>query len=249
MKYISTILISMFFSAAALAETSKCDYKVVAEHQHDPTIFTQGLFWLPGSLIESSGGYGGSRLVESQWPEMVQTNVARMPDSVFAEDITVVGDKIYQLTWKSGQVRVYQLNDFKLINTITYGGVGWGLTNNQDYFIRSDGRSCLFYHDKETFKEVKKQCINQMRQINAMAYMKGVIYGSDFPKDELVRIDESTGKVLDVLDLADLKSGKKALMVNGVAAYKDDQIIVTGKLWDKVYVLDVSGCAKPEVKS
>jgi len=231
------------------ADTPQCKYRVVASYQHDPSIFTQGLYWQQGRLLESSGGYGASRLVENQWPEMIETRSTKLPDKLFAEDITVVDGKIYQLTWKTGMVRVYKDSDLSLLDTINYGGVGWGLTHTQDYFIRSDGFYCLFYHDLKTFKLIKEQCIDQKRQLNAMAYMDGVIYSSDFPKDELVRIDERTGKVLDVLDLAELKSGKQALMVNGVAAYKGEQIIVTGKQWDKIYVLDVSQCIKPSLKS
>lgn len=227
------------------AKTPQCQYRVVGSYQHNPKLFTQGLYWQPGRLLESSGGYGGSKLVDNQWPEMIETRAARLPDDLYGEDITIVDGKVYQLTWKTGQVRIYKDSNFELLNTIDYGGVGWGLTHTKEFFIRSDGFYCLFYHDKETFRQIKERCIDQKRQLNAIAYMDGVIYANHFPTDEMVRIDESSGKVLDMLDLSKLSSGKDAVMANGVAAYKDGQIIVTGKQWDKIYVLDVSQCLQP----
>ena len=77
-----------------------------------------------------------------------------------------------------------------------------------------------------------------------MAYRDGVIYANDFLSDRLLRVRELDFRVLDVLDLGKLKSGKSPGVANGVAVYGRDQIIVTGKNWNKLYILDVGGCAR-----
>lgn len=219
-----------------------CAYQVIATHSHDESMFTQGLYWQDGRLYESSGGYGESQLVAYHWPTAQVIAESRLPDHLFAEGITVDGGFVYQLTWKSGELRMYDARSLKHLVTRKFKGQGWGLTHTGKYLIRSDGHRCLTYHDFRSFEQKKRQCVNQDLRLNALAYQDGVLFANDYPSDMLVRIDMATGKVLDALNLAPLKSGSKALMANGVAVIGSRQIIVTGKQWDKLYVLDVSGC-------
>ena len=88
------------------AQVGKCDSRIVNEYRHDESIFTQGLYWEPGRILESSGGYGQSRLVENQWPSGILIRKHILEDHQFAEGITVKGGRVYQLTWKAGALRV-----------------------------------------------------------------------------------------------------------------------------------------------
>lgn len=219
-----------------------CAYQVIESHPHDEAMFTQGLYWQDGLLYESSGGYGRSKLVVYRWPKTYVIAESRLPNKLFAEGVTVHDGRVYQLTWKTGELRVYDAKSLKYLKTKQFKGQGWGLTHTESDLIRSDGRRCLSWHDFRTFEKKKRQCVDQDLRLNALAYQDGVLFANDFPSDKLVRIDMATGKVLDTLNLAPLKSGSKALMANGVAVIGPRQIIVTGKQWDKLYVLDVSGC-------
>jgi glutamine cyclotransferase len=78
--------------------------EVLAELPHDPSAFTQGFEIDDGILYEGTGLEGRSQLRELD-PETgaVRRSVA-LPGALFGEGITVVGDRIWQLTWRDGVV-------------------------------------------------------------------------------------------------------------------------------------------------
>ncbi len=224
-------------------EYPRCKFRVVESYPHDESMFTQGLYWENDKLFESSGGYGKSLLRRYHWPTMKVEKEISIPDKVFAEGITVKDDKIYQLAWKSGEITIYDAKDLSFKEKVFFGEPAWGITHLEKAFIRSDGRQCLTYFKLDPYTKGREVCVRSGKlQMNAIAYQAGVIYANDFPNDTVVRINEKTAEVLDMLDLSSLKSGSNALVANGVAAYKDNQILVTGKQWDKLYVLDISKC-------
>ena len=84
--------------------------EVIRHHPHDTASFTQGLTFHDGRLLESTGGYGSSRLLEvDRWTGQPLRRTA-LDRSLFGEGIAVVGDTIYQLTWKAGHVLTYDLH-------------------------------------------------------------------------------------------------------------------------------------------
>ena len=101
-------------------------YEVVRKYPHDGRAFTQGLVFRNGFLYESTGEYGESTLrkVELDTGRVVQKH--DLPPEVFAEGIAIMGDKIYQLSWKNRTAWIYDL-DFKLQREVRYAGEGWGL--------------------------------------------------------------------------------------------------------------------------
>ena len=222
---------------------ANCRYKVIADWPHAEHRFTQGLYWQDGWILESVGGYGKSRLIKQQFPEGTVRYSQPLWPSEFAEDITVVDGKVYQLSWKAGKLLVYNQKNLQPMGNYRYQGQGWGLTHTEQFFIRSDGSHCVFYHDLSTFKQIKKRCLGEKAyQLNALAYEEGVLYANDFLKNRLLRIQLETMMVLDYIDLQRLKSGKFAGVANGVTIYKPGQIIVTGKNWNKLYLLDTHLC-------
>jgi glutamine cyclotransferase len=112
-------------------------YQILHAYPHDADAFTQGLEFRDGQLLESTGEVGRSSLrrVELETGKVLQR--IDVPRPHFAEGITRLNGKIYQLTWQDGLGFIYDATTFEKIDTFKYEGEGWGLTN--------DGRSLMKY--------------------------------------------------------------------------------------------------------
>src|ERR1700751_3465945 len=76
--------------------------EVIAEIPHDSGAFTQGLVFDEARLYESTGQLGRSQLRELD-PETGEVlRSADLPPDLFGEGIAVVGERIWQLTWRNG---------------------------------------------------------------------------------------------------------------------------------------------------
>lgn len=75
-----------------------------------------------------------------------------MDNRYFGEGITILEDKIYQLTYKNQIGFVYNLADFALVDSFRYASKeGWGLTNDGKSLIMSDGSAVLTWIDPAGF--------------------------------------------------------------------------------------------------
>ncbi len=75
--------------------------QVVNTYPHDATAYTQGLVFDDGMLLEGTGRYGQSTLREVKLETGQTERQTPLHQSLFGEGITLMGDRIYQLTWKS----------------------------------------------------------------------------------------------------------------------------------------------------
>jgi glutamine cyclotransferase len=82
------------------------------------------------------------------------------PREFFGEGITILNDKIYQLTWREFTAFEYDLKDFKLLRELRYSGEGWGLTNDGTNLIMSDGTHVIRFVNPEDFKTVRTIVVN-----------------------------------------------------------------------------------------
>jgi glutamine cyclotransferase len=237
-------------------------YEIVNTYKHDSKAFTQGLVFHNGFLYESTGENGESSLrkVELESGKVLQKH--DLDDQFFAEGMTIFGDKIYQITWRSGKAFLYDLNDFKPQKEFSYQGEGWGLTNDGKNLIMSDGTHILKFIDPETFNIVKKVAVLQENDkplflLNELEYVKGEIWANIWHSEEkqtstyqgtlpnigkpnyIARINPETGKIVGWIDLAnispdDYNDGENTL--NGIAYDEaSDKIFVTGKNWKKLF--------------
>ena len=90
-------------------------------------LYTQGLEFYNDTLYESLGKYGQSKLVKVDFnseKKLKEINFLQY----FAEGITILDDKIFQLTWKEKIGFVYDIDNFNKINTFEYKNSieGWG---------------------------------------------------------------------------------------------------------------------------
>ena len=225
-------------------------YTVVNTYPHDITAFTEGLEFYRDTLIESSGQNGNSYFRKFDYKTGKIFKQVDLSDKYFGEGITVIGDKLYQLTWREKTGFIYDAKTGKLLKTFPYQKEieGWGMTNDGSNIYHSDGTEKIWTMDPETQKLTDYVNVysssNKIKSINELEYIDGKIYGNIWQKDAIAIIDPKTGAVEGVLNLADLRKELKspnAEVLNGIAYNaKTKTIFVTGKYWDKIFEIKVS---------
>jgi glutaminyl-peptide cyclotransferase len=232
---------------AAIAPTF--GYRVVTEYPHDRRAFTQGLAYVDGVLYEGTGLYGESTLrrVDLETGEVQQA--VRLSEEYFGEGIAVLGDRIYQLTWKNGVCVVVDRETFELQDAFTYQTEGWGLTTDGERLIMSDGTNRLFIRDPETFAELDTIDVydgaRAIWNLNELEVVDDEIWANVWQTDLIARIDPETGQVTGWIDLTGLLSEKgrqrhSVDVLNGIALDPEtDRLFVTGKLWPKLFEIEV----------
>ena len=224
-------------------------YRVVTEYPHDRRAFTQGLAYVDGVLYEGTGLYGESTLrrVDLETGEVLQA--VGLSKEYFGEGIAVLGDRIYQLTWKSGICVVFDRETFEFQEVFTYPTEGWGLTTDGERLIMSDGTNRLFIRDPETFAELDTIDVydgaRAIWNLNELEVVDGEIWANVWQTDRIARIDPETGQVTGWIDLTGLLSesdrGRHPVdVLNGIAYDPEtDRLFVTGKLWPKLFEIEI----------
>lgn len=219
-------------------------YEVVASYPHDPKAYTQGLVFHDGMLYESTGQYGESTLRKVELKKGKVKKKIEVPGQYFAEGMTILGGKIYQLTWQQGKCFVYDLKDFKLESEFSYEGEGWGLTTDGHQLILSDGSNQLRFIDPATFRVTRSVSVLDNGQplvdINELEYIRGEIYANVWKTDRIARLDPQTGRILSWVDLTGLRPEETLRnsenVLNGIAYDEEhDRLYVTGKRWPKIF--------------
>jgi glutaminyl-peptide cyclotransferase len=228
---------------------STLGYRVVSEYPHDRRAFTQGLSYVDGVLYEGTGLYGESTLrrVDLETGEVLQA--VGLSEEYFGEGIAVLGDRIYQLTWKNGVCVVFDRETFEFQKVFTYQTEGWGLTTDGERLIMSDGTNRLFIRDPETFEELDTvdvyDGVRAIWNLNELEVVDGEIWANVWQTDRIARIDPETGQVTGWIDLTGLISERERKrhpvdVLNGIAHDpKTDRLFVTGKLWPKLFEIEV----------
>lgn len=226
------------------AEVPVWTYEVVNTWPHDTTAYTQGLIYHDGILYESTGlnGQSSLRKVELQTGKVLKK--IPVASQYFAEGMTLLNGRIFQLTWQNQKGFIYEPENFRQIGEFAYTGEGWGLTHDGQSLILSDGTNQIRFINPETFKVERAISVvykgKEVMELNELEYIRGEIYANIWQTDEIIRIDPKTGKVLGVIDLTGLLPGKRANeaddVLNGIAYdEKGQRIFVTGKRWPKLF--------------
>jgi glutamine cyclotransferase len=219
-------------------------YEVVHVFPHDPKAFLQGLVFHDGNFLESTGEVGRSSLrrVEIDNGSVVQR--VEVPPPYFAEGITLLKGKIYQLTWQHQLGFVYDALTFDKTGQFKYAGEGWGLANDGQSLILSDGTNRVRFLDPDNFQVTKTIEVldgqTAIAELNELEYVQGEIYANIWHADRIARIDPKTGKVVGWINLAGiLKPGEvqdEEAVLNGIAYDEaSSRLFITGKLWPKIF--------------
>ena len=219
-------------------------FEIVNTWPHDADAYTQGLVFHEGKLLESTGREGKSTLRSVELETGKVLKKIDVPVPFFAEGITLLQGKIYQLTWRQGRGFIYDAGSFEKLGEFSYQGEGWGLTNDGSSLILSDGSNRLRFVDPNNFQVKKTITVSDRRipinNLNELEYIQGEIYANIWHEERIVRIDPQTGQIRGWINLTGLRASSGVNdsegVLNGIAYdEKSDRIFVTGKLWPKLY--------------
>jgi len=223
----------------------KMSYEIVAEYPHDPKNFVQG-FQIEGNTIyESDGQNGSSQILKYTLGTTTPLASTKQPQEDFSEGSTIVGDKVYQLTWQSKKGYIYDKSSLKLLSEFAYPNVlgeGWGLTYDGKNLIASDGSKLLYFLDPANPSKLVKYIAvagssQAYDQLNELEYYNGFIYANLWQKPVILKINPQNGEVVGTFDFTDIvKQNTKGSddVLNGIA-FKGENMLVTGKNWPKIY--------------
>ena len=223
-------------------------YRILNTYPHDPKAFTQGLLPLDGIFYEGTGLYGHSSLrkVEPESGKVLQ-QISLAP-TLFGEGITIFGDKLYQLTWKSKVGFVYNKDSFELLQEFHYPTEGWGITHDGQKLIMSDGSDTLYFWNPETLEEVGRVRVfddqGPVVRLNELEYVEGEVFANVWQTNKIARINPETGQVTGWIDLSGILSAtdisQPVDVLNGIAYNAETgQLFVTGKLWPKLFEIEL----------
>lgn len=221
---------------------------VIGEIPHDPTAFTEGLEFDGPALYESTGQVGHSQLRELDPASGAVVRSAALPPDLFGEGIAVVGDRIWQLTWKNGVAIEWDKASFTPLRQVPMSGEGWGLCYDGNRLVRSDGTDRLRFHDPTSFAETGSVPVTYqggpLTGLNELECVDGQVWANVSPTDLIARIDPSTGKVTAVVDAARLLDDARraqAKVLNGIAYAGAGKFLLTGKYWPAMFSVQFDG--------
>jgi glutamine cyclotransferase len=221
-------------------------YDIVKTYPHDTGAFTEGLIFSGGYLYESTGLNGQSSI---RRVDLATGNVLQeysLSSQYFGEGITIVDNRIIQLTWQSNIGFIYDKNTLAVTGNFTYLTEGWGLTFNGTQLIMSDGTSNLYFLDSTTFQRTGQVYVRDgtspVANINELEYVNGDVYANIWLLNKIAIINPSNGQVKGWINLAGLpaplQTGDNVL--NGIAYdQQNNRLFVTGKQWPNLYQITI----------
>ena len=227
-------------------------YTILNEYPHDKTAYTQGLEFYRDTLFESTGIRGKSSLRKVNFKTGEVFKQIALDQVYFGEGISILNDKLYQLTWQGDMGFQYQPDQLKMERSFAYQNSkeGWGLCNDGQKLYKSDGTHQIWILDPQTQKETDKIQVmtdkNALKKINELEWVDGKIYANtyQYKKEVGIIIDPQSGAVDGVIDFSGLKSKVEQVsnldVLNGIAYHpKRKTFFVTGKNWSKLFEVKI----------
>ncbi|EOR96003.1 Glutamine cyclotransferase [Arcticibacter svalbardensis MN12-7] len=226
-------------------------FEVLHTFPHDTSSYTQGLEFHEGNFYESAGGnatdgigISSLRKVEPTTGKVLKS--LDMPENVFAEGLTLVDDKLIQLTWQNRIGIVYEKDSFKKVKEFPYQSSpeGWGLCFDGKRLYKSDGTNRIYFLNKDTYQEEGYiEVYDQngaVNELNELEWIDGQLYANVYQKDRIVIIDPQTGAVVGDVNMSGLLPAKDHFentdVLNGIAwDANGKRLFVTGKKWNTLF--------------
>jgi glutamine cyclotransferase len=233
--------------------TPRVSPRVIRSWPHDTAAYTQGLAIYRGRLLESTGLLAKSDVREVDLATGSVRRGVALPATEFGEGITVVGDRLYQLTWHGGRGHVYDPATLTPIDSFAYTGEGWGLATDGHTLYMSDGTSRIRVVDPNGFRELRTIQVRErdstVWMLNELEWVRGELWANVYQTDLIARIDPTTGRVVGWIDVGHLLSeaerqdvARRGGVANGIAFDPvRNRLFLTGKLWPRLFEVDVAG--------
>uniref|UniRef100_UPI00404B681D glutaminyl-peptide cyclotransferase n=1 Tax=Gelidibacter sp. TaxID=2018083 RepID=UPI00404B681D len=225
-------------------------YKIINTYPHDIRSYTQGLEFYKGELYESTGQYGESKLRKVNYKTGEVIKDVNLSNQYFGEGLTILDDKMYQLTWQEGIGFVYDVNTFEKTSSFKYGKSkeGWGLCNDGTLLYKTDGTDKIWMLNTTNLTEDDNIQIytnsGKIGSLNELEWVDGKIYANIYQRNGVAIINPTNGAVEGVVDFSPLKAlvtqHQGLDVLNGIAYNPDTKtLFVTGKRWDKLFEVEV----------
>ncbi|TNJ46382.1 glutaminyl-peptide cyclotransferase [Tamlana fucoidanivorans] len=225
-------------------------YEIINTYPHDITSYTQGLEFYNDTLYESTGQYKESKLRKVDYKTGKIIKNIDLADQYFGEGLTILDNKIYQLTWQEGTGFVYDVNTFNKLGSFKYGNSkeGWGLCHDGNKIYKSDGTEKVWLLNPETLIEEDYIQVytnkGKIVGINELEWVEGEIYANRYQKNGVAIINPKNGAVTGVIDFSTLKDKVTQHdgldVLNGIAYNPETKtIFITGKRWDKLFEVKI----------
>jgi glutaminyl-peptide cyclotransferase len=219
---------------------------VLGELAHDPAAFTEGFELDGGVLYEGTGLAGSSQLRELDPATGKVRRAVDVPNGYFGEGVTVVGDRIWQLTYDEGKAVQWDRATLTPLREVPITGQGWGLCYDGTRLIRGDGSARLRFQSPTDLTETGGVDVTDdgapVKGLNELECVDGKVWANVWPTDRIVRINPDTGKVDLVVDASGLRARgipPDAQVLNGIAHVTGDQFLLTGKDWPKTFRVEL----------
>jgi len=227
-------------------------YEIINEYDHDISSYTQGLEFYGDYLYESTGlnGYSSLKKIDLFKNKVIKSRF--LDKQYFGEGLTIINNKILQLTWKSKVGFIYDLESLEMQGSFDYGesSEGWGLANDGENIYKSDGTEKIWILDSESFREIDYLEVvtnnKKIRNINELEIVDDLIYANtyQFNNDVCVMIDKDSGEVTGIINFKGLRDKVKDHpeldVLNGIAYNKKrNSFFVTGKKWSKIFEIRI----------
>ena len=220
--------------------------EIIEEYPLINRSFVQGLEYDNDndSLLLSNGKYGDSELIRFKPGYQEISQKIDLDDKYFGEGLTVVNDKIYQLTWKENIVFVYDKNTFTKLDSHHLESEGWGICYHKNNLIVSDGSYKLQFFDNNDFHKTKEDLSvtyngKKLKGLNELECVGDKIYANVLGDNNIYRINSATGEVDLVVNTNKIDKSTYSDpndVLNGIARVPEsDDLIVTGKNWHSLY--------------
>jgi glutaminyl-peptide cyclotransferase len=230
---------------SGIAAPASLSYTIMAQYPHDTSAYTQGLQYYNGKMYEATGDFENSSLRITDYKTGKVEKIHPMGSSkIFGEGITILNNKIYQLTWQSNLVYVYDITNInKPIKTLKWPYEGWGITSNGTDLIISDGSANLYFVNPEDFKIRRTVSVQTNKgpvdSINELEFINGFVFANVYTTNIILKIDPESGHVLGQMNFPSLPANEQTARTdyfNGIAYDSaSNTMFVTGKRWPKLF--------------
>jgi glutamine cyclotransferase len=248
---------SMEIPASSIPAPAVLQVNMVNAFPHDPSSYVQGLVIHDGQLFEGTGGKPGvnnyeSRVSRINLADGKVLNTHKLGKDYFGEGITVMNNKLYQITWTEKKGFIYDPATLQKTGEFSINTEGWGLTHDGTHLILSDGSSNLYFLNPETFQTTRILSVTDqygpVNNLNELEYIDGFIYANKWQTNYILKINPDNGQVVGKADLSNLLDSNKAqyfksvdynngdAVLNGIAYdAATGKIYITGKLWPVLF--------------
>lgn len=233
--------------------------RVVAEYNHDPKAFTQGLIFHDGFLYESTGlrGLSTVRKVDLATGKVLH-RFDLEPDD-FGEGLTLGGSdesKLVQVLWKVGKGYVYDRATLNRLFEFRFEGDAWGLAalpSDRSEMYLSDGTSNIrvFRLHGSSFQLIRQFTVmdgsSKVGLLNELEFIDNHLWANVWNSDFVAQIDITIGRVSKWVDLREIlrestiPRGHSVDVLNGIAYNEATNIVyVTGKNWPRLFAIEMT---------